>query len=612
MATFSGEESRAARYRLLASRSAMPTEDSRMARRLSLALSTLLALACSSPTSPSDAGPAGDTGPRADTGPAVDTGVPPTDTGVPPTDTGGGGGGDTGAGLITPDMPGPSDVQFAIDSTMNVAPISPYIYGLNAPDWSANSGTTITRFGGNRITAYNWENNASNAGSDYMYENDDYLCASSDPACAHPGEVVRRMVSDAQAHEAASLVALPMAGYVSADTAPGGDVRGSGSGYLTSRFRRVQFAKGAPFALTPDTSDGVVYDDEFVNFLETTFPSSRATPSHAIFYELDNEPDLWSSTHAEIHPMAATYAEMATQSAALAAAIKGVAPDALVFGFVSYGYAGYVNLQSAPDAMGRDFIDFFLDSMHAAETSAGHRLVDALDLHWYPEATGAGTRIIEDSANPAIIAARLQAPRSLWDPSYVEESWITSCCSGGAIRLIPRLRDQIAAHYPGTHLAFSEYNYGGATQISGGIAEADVLGIFGREGVFMASEWPMAGSEPFIIGGMRMYRNYDGAGGHFGDTTIGATNSDIVRASVYASVDTGHPERMVVVAINKTDAPLDAGIAITHTQLYTTAHVYTLTAASATPAHGADVAITARNAFVYTMPAMSVTTLVLE
>lgn len=587
-----------------------------MSKHAGLAFALGSLLGCSTPSTPADgstlvdAPGATDTGvPPVDTGvPPVDTGVAATDTGVPPSDTGvlptdGGG------AVITPDDPGAADVRFTIDSTSDVLAISPYVYGLNAPDWADGSGATITRFGGNRATAYNWENNASNAGSDYLYENDDYLCTGGG-ACTMPGETLRRVVSAAQAHEAASILALPMAGYVAADTS--GPRASSGADRTGAHFAPVVFHKTGAYTLTPDTGDHTVYADEEVNWVETTFPNSRATPSHAVFYELDNEPDLWSSTHSEIHPMPVTYAEMATQSVALATAIKDVAPDALVLGFVSYGWAGYTTLQGASDAGGRDFVDFFLDTMSAAETSAGHRLLDVLDLHWYPEATGAGTRIIEDSADAAIIAARLQAPRSLWDDSYVETSWITSCCSGGAIRLIPRLREQIAAHYPGTRLAFSEYNYGGATQISGGIAEADVLGIFGREGVFAATEWPMAGSEPFIVGGLRMYRNYDGSGGHFGDTSVHAATSDVVQSSVYASVDAGHPERMVVIAINKADTMQSAGIAITHTHRFTTAHTYTLTSAGATPVHGADVAITATNAFVYAMPPLSVTTLVLE
>src|SRR5271169_6398105 len=53
-------------------------------------------------------------------------------------------------------------------------PISPYIYGINFATQidGAPSALTLDRWGGNRATAYNWETNASNAGSDYQYEND--------------------------------------------------------------------------------------------------------------------------------------------------------------------------------------------------------------------------------------------------------------------------------------------------------------------------------------------------------------------------------------------------------------------------------------------------------
>ena len=73
--------------------------------------------------------------------------------------------------------------------------------------------------------------------------------------------------------------------------------------------------------------------------------------------------------------------------------------------------------------------------MKAAEDSAGHRLVDYLDLHWYPEAKGGGARIVFDTAptDAAKLAAyqeaRMQAPRSLWDPAYKESSWITGSVS---------------------------------------------------------------------------------------------------------------------------------------------------------------------------------------
>src|SRR5271157_4680033 len=76
-----------------------------------------------------------------------------------------------------------ADVTITI-TPANAHPISPYIYGLNF--YSGVTGApphlTFDRDGGNRWTAYNWETNASNAGSDYNYENDAYLSSSTTPA----------------------------------------------------------------------------------------------------------------------------------------------------------------------------------------------------------------------------------------------------------------------------------------------------------------------------------------------------------------------------------------------------------------------------------------------
>jgi len=108
------------------------------------------------------------------------------------------------------------------------------------------------------------------------------------------------------------------------------------------------------------------------------------------------------------------------------------------------------------------------------------------------------------------VEARLQAPRSLWDETYIETSWITQDSTHGPIHLIPRLQAKIDQHYPGTKMSISEYNYGAGGDISGGLAQADVLGVFGREGLFAATVWLMSASNSFLYAGFAMYRNYDG------------------------------------------------------------------------------------------------------
>jgi hypothetical protein len=516
--------------------------------------------------------------------------------------------------LAAPILPGTlpaTDVTFAVDTSQGLWAISQDIYGMNSPfpgkTVDPTMRVTSERLGGNRLSAYNWENNASNAGKDYKYQNDGYLSASN-----AAGDAVRFMMDDAWAMGGGAVVTVPIGDYVSADKAPGGDVRtDAGTAYLNQRFRKNVASKGAPFSDPPNQGDDSVYQDEFVAW------ARGCAGTVPVAFCLDNEPDLWAENHPEIHPNKVTYDELCQRTVSFATAIKAVWPAAPVLGFVSYGWNGYTTLQGAPDASGKgEFVDYFLAQMKAAEDSTGHRLVDYLDLHWYPEALGGGARIVFDPAptDATQVAAwqdaRMQAPRSLWDPAYTESSWIASNLKAG-INLIPRMRQKIANKYPGTKLSITEWNYGGPNDVTGAIATADVLGIFGREHVDSAHIWPLSQSEPFTFAGVKAFRNYDGQSGEFGDIGIAAANSDTVNTSVYASLSSSNPNRVVVVAINKkSDASVTAGIRLAHPANLKTAKVYVLTGSTPALVAAAGLDATDVNAFSYVMPARSVSVLV--
>jgi len=494
----------------------------------------------------------------------------------------------------------PLDVE--VDGSKKT-PISPFVYGTNFPDWKRDKSLyTIARSGGNRITAYNWETNASNAGSDWQHQNDNLM--GSDIA----GEPIRAGVAKALESGMSMVVTVPIIGYVAADKNGGGDVNKTPD-YLQKRFVPSFPSKNAPFAYPPDTTDGKVYQDEFVAWMEKTFPEARKDPRKTIFYALDNEPDLWAGTHARIHPAKLKFDELIQLNTTYAAAIKKVAPAALVFGFVSYGWHGFTTLQDAPDRQGRNFLDVYLAEMKKAETKAGKRLIDVLDLHWYPEARGGKGRITEDGADPEMAAARVQTPRSLWDPTYTEKSWIVDSSTKGPIRLLPRVREQIEKQYPGTKLALTEYYYGGGADISGGIAQADVLGIFGREGIFAATLWHLGRTDDrFIRGAFAMYRDFDGQGGAFGSTSLAVTGGDAARASVYASME--GLNRMVLVAINKTADGLPLKASLKGCPPVTKGKAYRLTAADPKPVPAGDVAVAA-DALRSDLPPLSITTFIL-
>ncbi|MCY0987930.1 endoglucanase A [Nannocystis sp. ILAH1] len=570
------------------------------------------------PTEGTGAGPGGDptgagpTGSETDgptgAGPGGDpTTVDPTDgptTSDPTTD-----GPDPGP-LVEPGDPGSGDVTFTIRADTDRHPISPWIYGTNQYDDLAttNRGLGLVRQGGNRMTAYNWENNASNAGADYQHQNDDYLASQLGVDGNIPGEVVRAATAEALDAGADMLVTVPICGYVAADKDGGGDVDQTPN-YLETRFHPTVARKDGPFDSDPDPNDDAVYQDEFVAWLQSRFPDAFYPERARVLFSLDNEPDLWSHTHERIHPDPVGYAELVEKNAEFAAAIKDVAANAIVAGFVSYGYGGYTTLQDAPDAQG-EFLTYYLQAMAEAEAEAGKRLVDVLDLHWYTEVYANGQRITGDDNSPESVAARVQAPRSLWDDSFQEDSWIATDVLQGPVRLIPWLNERIDEHYPGTGLGFTEYNYGGGGHISGAIAQADVLGIFGREGVTMAAYWALTDQTSMIWAAFRAFTSYDGQGSKFGDTSIHAVTSDVAATSVYASTDAADPARTVIVAINKTAGPLTAAITLAAYADYQSVAVWQLTGPQPELTSGPAVSPTATNAFLYEMPAYSVSVLV--
>jgi hypothetical protein len=469
------------------------------------------------------------------------------------------------------------DLTITVATGEVIRPISPYVYGINSQPFDG-VGATVRRMGGNRQTAYNWEINASNAGSDYNHSSDDWPCTVLGYTdCSVPGAQFIDFGTQNRKAGLESIATIPMVDFVTADkrgAVPEADKAPS------KRWDKSVAQKGAPFTTSPDLNDGVVYEDEFVNALVSKL--GKAAQGGIKFYSLDNEPALWPSTHPRVHPEKTTYAEMISRTEATASGLLKVDPTAFVLGAVAYGWSEYKSLQDAPDAKEHNekygsYLDFYLATMKKLEEKHHQRLVHALDIHWYPEARGA-KRITDPDNTPRTVEARVQAPRSLWDPTYVEKSWISAELGEKPIKLIPWLQGKISARYPGTKLTITEYDFGGATHISGGLAQADVLGVLGREGVYMANYWgngPGNSTLPnYIKAAFQIYRNYDGKGGVFGDTAVAATPADQNKASVFAATDSKHPGTLTVLVLNKEQHTIFNGKIALKGGTYVTAKVF--------------------------------------
>ena len=422
------------------------------------------------------------------------------------------------------------------------SPISPLIYGVAFADSGVVSrlGATVDRWGGNTSTGYNWVTHSWNAGRDWEFRN-------------KPADDADTFVQAALAGGATPLLTVPTIGYVARDgdngtrsvgvPSTGGPPLAPGSSRIAGYDPTAnQLAtsipsyprKAAPFVVDPVPNPSAVYQDEWVNHLTVRFGSGA---SGVRLFAMDNEPDIWSSTHTDVHPVRMSYADMLKNFEDYATAVKAVEPDAVILGpevccWTSLYYSdldrGTDNFRSHADRNahgGQAFLPWWLTQVARADAANHARSLDLLDVHFYPQADG----VFSDRSDPATQALRIRSVRSLWDPSYSDESWIST-----GVDLIPRLRAWIASAYPGTGIAISEYNFGGEHDASGAVAQAEALGVFGREGLRLAAYWTHPAVDSPVGAVFRLYRNFDGNGDRFGDRSLPAS-SDGPNIRVFAA-----------------------------------------------------------------------------
>ena len=502
----------------------------------------------------------------------------------------------------TPDLPpnavlpladavaGPT--QIMVDAAAHRHDISPLIYGvafatkaqlqaLNAP---------LNRSGGNAETRYNWRLNATNHANDYFYE------SLAEPDAA-PGAAADSFVAATKAADAQPMLTIPMLGWV----AKLGPNRGKLAGFSVKKYGPQQktdpYMPDAGNGVKPDGKTNITGSDpndantpatpEFQRGWLTHLMSKwgKATSGGVGYYFYDNEPSLWNSTHRDAHPNGETMDELLKDTLAYGAMVKSVDPNARLLGPEEWGYPGYFlsgadqqyrsthGYQGSPDKDahgGLDLIPWLLTSLRRHDTQTHQRLLDYLTVHIYPQGGEGG-----DDVSPRIEALRNRSTRALWDPNYTDESWINA-----PIRLIPRLKSWVNTYYPGTKIGITEYNWGAEKTMSGATAQADILGIFGREGVDLATRWTTPDAATPTFKAMQMYRNYDGKDSAFGSIGV----SDIVpnpdTLSSFASVRRSDGALTVMVINKSLTEPTPISLSVSHFP-GTTANVWQLTSANA-------------------------------
>ncbi len=489
-------------------------------------------------------------------------------------------------------------ITIAVDAAVNRHPIDPRIYGLAFASQAAlaDLDIPINRWGGNGTSRYNWAISASNHARDNFFEN-----IADDVPAGHTGangESADLFIQPTFAAGAQPLMTIPMLGYLPVD-------RVQRCGYSIALYAQSGccLTKDDPFH--PDCGDGFhnVTKQPLKNVnnpldIEVLYPSSHqgnwiqhnintfgsASTTGVKYYALDNEPGLWDSTHFDIHPGYETYDQLWSKMQEYGALIKAKDPAALISGIEEWGWLGY--WYSSSDWNKADYADlhshgevyhteWLLQKARAHEQTQGVRILDIASLHAYPQGLKGDAQGLNTEFNPlhpdwevlpATKTLRNQSTRQLWDPNYVDKSWMQDVGPApdtGRLRVIPRLREWVNRSYPGTKIGITEYNWGAENDMSGGTAQADILGIFGREGLDLGVRWttPLAGSPPYNA--FKMYRNYDNAHAKFGDLSVSAASPDADNIAAFAALrSSDRALTIMIVGKNFTDTtPVTVNIA---------------------------------------------------
>jgi hypothetical protein len=508
-------------------------------------------------------------------------------------------------------------VTITVDPAANRHPIDPNVYGVAHATTAqlADLNTPLNRNGGNNTTRYNWQLNADNRGNDWYYE-------SIADTSATAGERGDTFIANAKAANASAMLTIPTIEWV----AKVGTGRSKLAGFSIAKYGAQS---GNDWQWFPDAGNGVRTNGSFVTGND---PNDANVPSNSTFqqgwvqhlvsrwgtnasgglryYILDNEPSLWQSTHRDVRPTGATMDEIKSRMVDFATKIKAVDSTALVVGPEEWGWSGYFysgydqqygglhGWSVLPDRNnhgGADYLTWLLGQLKQASTTAGQRLLDVFTVHYYPQGGE-----FSDDVSSAMQLRRNRSTRSLWDPAYVDETWIND-----RVQLIPRLKNWVSASYPGTLIGITEYNWGAENHINGATTQADVFGIFGREGLDMGARWTTPAATTPTYKAMKMYRNYDGNKSTFGETSVAAStpNPDAVSAfAALRSVDGA----LTVMVINKqlSTSPV-ATINLSTFGHRGVAQVWQLTAGN-TINHLTDISISGTS-LVATLPAQSIT-----
>jgi len=443
-------------------------------------------------------------------------------------------------------------VRIDIDLTKAKKTVSPYIYGKNnvLPSAFLSSGTNaeitkakeagvrfVRQGGGNNSTKYNWRLKLSSHPDWYnnVYAND-WDGAAKNLIDNMPG--VQGMWSFQLLGKAAANTKNNFADWtynqsnwwngVGQNLAGGGQVNPAGGGKA--------LVEGNPdlylMEWTADSTVGILnkwFGDKGLGY----------NKNQIRYWSMDNEPEIWSGTHDDVMKTQCTAEEFMQKYFKVAKAARAKDPDIKLLGPVPANEWQWYNWSGGSKINGVHYpwLEFFIKRIAEEEKASGIKLLDVLDIHFYPGESDATNsvnlhRVYFDRNYVYPGANGIRTINGGWDTSITKE-YILGRCSDWLIKY------KGANH--GVGLAVTETDIASSNPNVQAVWYASTMGEFMKNGVeiFTPWSWKVGMWETLHLMSRYNQENY-----------VQATSKNETLVSAYPTVNEA-ADSMTVVLVNR-------------------------------------------------------------
>ena len=449
-------------------------------------------------------------------------------------------------------------IEVRVDSKAGIQKISPYIFGKNIsglndaetsdPAKIAAEDSTIKRMNeigfrffrannGNNATRYNWRKKLT-VHPDW-YNN----------VYAHDWDITAKTIQD-KLPGANAMYAFQLSGYAASSADYNFNdwdfFQTNGSWAKSTLDLAGGGVASADGQTALKTGDYSLYNEEWpanstVAILNHWKDDVKLDMKRFEYWSMDNEMEIWSGTHSDL-PLTVTQQFLVERYLDVAKKAKKAWKDIKLTGPVAANEWQWCGVDSDPNAAEERnycWLEYFIKKVAEAQKASGVKLLDVLDIHWYPtEKTYEDRinwhRVFFDTTYVYPGANGIKKVNGGWDNSIVKEF------------IFKRLNDWMNAYFGKNHgigLGLTETDLTTDDAMLTALIYASFLGTFMDNGVELFTPWSWGDGMDEVA---HLFIRY----GH--EFRVASTSSNDSLVSAYSSV-TESQDSMTIILVNRSE-----------------------------------------------------------